>query len=153
MKPWLTILFAASLAACSTPANSPDATTPEADVPPPDRAVLSDVSADRVALAADAANSGDVFDAADDRSDDVAPAPVDVAAIDVVIDGSTDATADVATNAATDAASNAHADVLGTVAPDFMLPDLNPSSRTHRMTVAPSAQRGAISAWYFASAT
>jgi hypothetical protein len=148
MKSWLTLLLAASLAACSTPA-----TTSEAGVPSPDRAMFTDVSADRVALTTGAANSVDVFDAADDRSGDVAPAPVDAAAIDVAIDVSTDAAADVATNTATDAATDAHADVLGTVAPDFMLPDLNPGSRTHRMIVAPSAQRGAISAWYFASAT
>ncbi len=50
-------------------------------------------------------------------------------------------------------ASTADASAVGTVAPDFMLPDQNPASRTHRMTVAPSAQRGVLSVWYFASAT
>lgn len=45
------------------------------------------------------------------------------------------------------------ADAGERIPPDFMLPDLNPGSRTHQRVVRPSAQRGVISLWCFASAT
>lgn len=40
----------------------------------------------------------------------------------------------------------------GAVVPDFSLPDLNPASRTHQMTITPSALRPKITAYYFANA-
>ncbi len=83
---------------------------------------------------------------------------VDVSGGDVPTDVPRDAASEAAVDVASaDVPADTSADAgdprLGRVVPDFMLPDLNPNSRTHRMTVAPSAQRGAISVWYFASAT
>ena len=42
---------------------------------------------------------------------------------------------------------------LGTLAPEFSLPDVNPASSTFGTDVAPSHERGSASAWYFGHAT
>ena len=40
-----------------------------------------------------------------------------------------------------------------TVAPDFQLPDVNPTSLTFNTDVSPRDQLGGVSAYYFGSAT
>ena len=42
---------------------------------------------------------------------------------------------------------------VGTLAPDFQLPDVNPNSTSYTTLVSPRQQLGKISAWYFAHAT
>ena len=42
---------------------------------------------------------------------------------------------------------------IGSLAPDFSLPDVNPSSATFATEVAPSQYVGSASAWYFGHAT
>jgi hypothetical protein len=42
---------------------------------------------------------------------------------------------------------------VGTLAPDFLLPDVNPSSATTGTDVSPRDHLGGVSAWYFAHAT
>lgn len=48
--------------------------------------------------------------------------------------------------------SDAYMVAQGAVVPDFSLPDLNPASRTHGMTITPSALRPRVTAYYFANA-
>ena len=42
---------------------------------------------------------------------------------------------------------------VGTLVPDFALPDVNPASVSFSTDVAPSQHVGAASAWYFGHAT
>jgi hypothetical protein len=42
---------------------------------------------------------------------------------------------------------------VGTLVPDFALPDVNPSSATFATDVSPRDRLGRVSAWYFAHAT
>ena len=42
---------------------------------------------------------------------------------------------------------------IGTLAPDFQLPDVNPNSPTYNTLVSPRQRLNKISAWYFAHAT
>lgn len=123
------------LAACAAPAATLDATAP--DVASEDAATDRVPSLDRPPTA-DTAAAPDV--AVDRPSADAGDAMT--VAPDVLL-----------ADASADAPGDAPTDVTGTTPPDFMLPDLNPASRTHRMTIVPSAQRGVLSVWYFASAT
>jgi len=161
------VLLTASLAACSSPGSG---AAPTADVITP-----ADVAADTGATAdvRDASTAStdvgvgvaDVVDASSASMDvgvnvaaaadapsvaaDVGETPSDTPRSTV---GDV-AVADAALPGPQDAASDGGDGRVGTVPPDFMLPDLNPASASHRMTIIPSAQRGAISVWYFASAT
>jgi len=49
--------------------------------------------------------------------------------------------------------SNPVAMPVGTLAPEFSLPDVNPASSTFGTDVAPSQELGSASAWYFGHAT
>lgn len=62
------------------------------------------------------------------------------------------AEADAAVLAVADVPSDAFVVPNGAVVPDFSLPDINPASRTHQMTITPSALRPRITAYYFANA-
>jgi hypothetical protein len=124
------IVLAALLASCGTSNPSPPVGDATSDVSAPEAAVV-----DRPAPEA-AVDAAPDATAAPDVVADVTAAPDAVVAPDAIV--APDAMARVA---------------VGAVAPDFMLPDQNPNSRTHRMTVAPSTQRGIYSVWYFASAT
>ena len=42
---------------------------------------------------------------------------------------------------------------VGTLAPDFTLTDVNPSSSSYNQPVSPRSQLGKVSAWYFGHAT
>lgn len=158
-------LLVLGLGACSTPTNVSDAMVPDAaSVDAPfDGASTGDAMADRVAVVDVVAAPQDVAMAANDVPAGDVPASdvfaADVPATDVP---ATDVPArdvsarDVLPSDAVfaDASGNdVPADAGERIPPDFMLPDLNPGSRTHQMVVRPSAQRGAISVWYFASAT
>lgn len=42
---------------------------------------------------------------------------------------------------------------IGTLVPEFALPDVNPASGTFGMDVSPNLVRGSASAWYFGHST
>ncbi|MDP3274919.1 MAG: hypothetical protein Q8Q09_06945 [Deltaproteobacteria bacterium] len=118
-------------------------------------------------VASDAPDAPDVIDVASvdaTREDVASDADVDVASdtdVATMSDGSTDALGDL------DVRADVGADAAGDVAraegggdadapffpADFVLPDLNTHSTTHRMDVSPRALRGRVTAWYFATAT
>lgn len=62
------------------------------------------------------------------------------------------AEADVVVADVTDVSSDAFVVPNGAVVPDFSLPDINPASRTHQMTITLSALRPRVTAYYFANA-
>lgn len=162
----------ASLAACSSPgggtAPTADVTTPadvasdtgaavdvrDASTAPTDVGIGVDDVLDAFTATGDVADAtamvGDAGEAdATSMTADVGEAPSDTPRTmtgDVAV-------ADAPLPGPQDASSDGGDGRTGTVPPDFMLPDLNPASASHRMTIIPSAQRGAISVWYFASAT
>lgn len=78
-------------------------------------------------------------------------APTEASLLDVVHDGTNaDAPAEISSDVAlADGPSDAPAGPL----PDFSLTDVNPASPTAGRMVSPRQHLGAVSAWYFASAT
>lgn len=138
------LLFATAACSPSSP-TALDERSPSADTALETSITAPDVR-DEVSLLDTAADTLDPLDVASFDADALeAAAEADAPVVDVRTFGD----ALTASDAGEGGADAAPSEPM----PDFMLVDQNPNSPTHRMSVSPRQRLGAISAWYFATAT